>query len=186
MKANIRLTSGRIDNQSMRSVCLSVVIPSGLNGRQLARWKAKNETAICKAIETNATPCDIAVSLNDSDDTNIDGDTNKRVTPAYTETHDSNQLKLAPMKTTDQLTARELLTIFYDTVKVSQMSDSSYHQCLELLRAAPLDQPFTVSNKNDRWLLVYCLDYKAPMVEPKVSLFDTLADAIRAGLNFRG
>jgi len=89
------------------------------------------------------------------------------------------------MKTTDQLTARQLLEIFYDTVKVSQMTDQSYHECLELLRAAPLDQPFTVANKNDRWLLVYCLDYKAPMIEQKVSLFDTLADAIRAGLNYR-
>lgn len=84
------------------------------------------------------------------------------------------------MTHTDQLTARQLLEIFLDTVTVKQMQDKAYQDALILLKNAPSDQEFTVRKKSDQHLITWCLNYTPKLFnEVKPDLFETLANIFR-------
>lgn len=55
---------------------LSVVVPDGMSGRQLARWKAKNEKALISMCETGVfspLPVDDTNGDNDGGDSSVGG-----------------------------------------------------------------------------------------------------------------
>lgn len=58
------------------SARLSVIAPDGMNGRQLARWKAKNEKALismCESGEFSSVSSDGTDNDNDGGDCNAGG-----------------------------------------------------------------------------------------------------------------
>lgn len=55
---------------------LSVIVPDGMNGKQLARWKAKNEKVLVSMCESGDFSSVSSVSSDGTDNDNDGGDCN--------------------------------------------------------------------------------------------------------------
>ena len=68
---------------------------------------------------------------------------------------------------TDQLTARQLIMEYRKNISVEDSTKQDYFDCLQLLYASPLDEVFYAIDKESHWLIMYCLNYDAPILTSK-------------------